>query len=69
MLYSYFRDTGRLFVGCALLLLPIMLSELYEKPRREKDWFTEKKNTENLCAGHHFFDCTLSFPCHFLLCS
>ena len=55
MLYSYFRDTGRLFLGCALLLLAIMLSEFYEKPRREKDWFPEKRNTEEFVCGTSLF--------------
>ena len=51
------------------LLLAVILSELYGKPRRNKDRVTEKSTKKNLCEGHHFFDCTPSFLCHFLLLS
>ena len=42
ILYSYFRYTCRLFLVCLFLLLTVILSGLYEKPRRNKDWVTEK---------------------------
>ena len=39
--YSYFRYTGRLFLELALFVA-IILSQLYEKPRRNKDWVVEE---------------------------
>ena len=44
ILYSYscFRYTGRLFRGCAFLLFAVILSGLHGKPRKNKDWVTEK---------------------------
>ena len=55
------------FLDVLFLLLAVILSELYEKPRRNKDWVTEKSTKKNLCERHHFFDCTPSLLCHFLL--
>ena len=66
--YRYFRYTGRFFLECALYVA-IILPQLYEKPRRNKYWVTEESTLKNLGEGHHFFDCTCSFLCHFLLAS
>ena len=41
-LYSFFRYTGRLFLGCALFLLAVILSGLHEIPRSNEDWVTKK---------------------------
>ena len=57
------------FLDVLFLLLAVILSELYEKPRRNKDWVTEKSTKKNLCERHHFFDCTPSFLYRFLLLS
>ena len=54
------------FLGVLFLLLAVILLELHEKPRR-KDLVTTKSTLKNLCEGHHFFDCTPFFLCHFLL--
>ena len=41
--YSFFRQTVTLFLGCALfLLLAVIVSELYEKPRRNKNSLQNK---------------------------
>ena len=56
ILSSYFRYTGRHFLGCALFLLAVILSE---------DSYTEKSTQKYLCEGHHFFDCTPSILCFF----
>ena len=37
------------------LLLSVILSELYEKTRTNKDCVTEKSTKKNLCERHHFF--------------
>ena len=66
MLYSYFRYTGRVFLGCALLLLAVILSELYEKQRREKDWFTERKH-RRICVRDITF-LTARSPFHVIFC-
>ena len=42
------------FLDVLFLLLAVILSELYEKPRRKKDWVSEKCTKKNLCEGHHF---------------
>ena len=42
------------FLDVLFLLLAVMLSELYEKPRKKKDWVAEKSTKKNLCEGHHF---------------
>ena len=57
---------GRLLLGCALLLLAAILSELYEKPRREKDWFTEKKH-RRICVRDITF-LTARCPFNFIFC-
>ena len=57
------------FLDVLFLLLAVILSELYEKPRRSKDSVTEKSTEKYLCKGHHCFDCTpffLSVICCFL---
>ena len=57
ILYSYFRYTSRFFLRYGLFVV-VILSQLYEKPRMNKDWVTEENTKENLCEGHHhFFDC------------
>ena len=57
------------FLGVLFLLLAVILSGLHEKSRRNKDWVTEKITLKNLFEGHHFYDCTSSFLCQFLLLS
>ena len=57
------------FLDVFFLLLAVILSELYGKLRRNTYWVTGKSAQKNLCEGHHFFDGTLSFLCHFLLLS
>ena len=47
------------------LFVAMILSQLYEKPRRNKDWVAEESTWKNLREGHHFFDCTPYFLCHF----
>ena len=73
LLYKYYVVISDTLVGSFLavlfLLLAVILSELYEKPRRYKDWVTEKSTLMNLYEEHHFFHCTSSFPCLFLLLS
>ena len=57
------------FLDVLFLLLAVILSEFYEKPRRNKDSVIEKSTWKNLCKGHHCFDCTpffLSVICCFL---
>ena len=68
--YIVISDTLIGFSLDILFFLPaVILSELYEKPRRNKDWVAEKITLENLCERHHFFDCSHSLLCHFLLLS
>ena len=43
------------FLDVLFLLLAVLLSGLLEKPRRNKDWVTEKNTLKNMCEGHHFF--------------
>ena len=43
------------FFDVLFLLLAVLLSELYEKPRRKKDWVTEKSTKKNLRERHQFF--------------
>ena len=57
------------FLDVLFLLLAVILSGLHEKPRRNKDWVTEKGTQKNLWEGYHFFDCRLFFLCHSLLLS
>ena len=64
-IYTYFRYTDRVFLGCVLFV--VVTSQLYEKQRRNKDWVTEESTERNLCEALHFFDCMPSFLCHFLL--
>ena len=45
------------FLDVLVLLLAVILSELYEKPRRNKGGVTEKSTRKNLCERHHFLDC------------
>ena len=68
ILYSYFRYTGRLFLGCALLLLPAILSELYKKPRWEKDWSTEKKLVKKRICVREITFLTARSPFHVIFC-
>ena len=67
----YIGISGKLvgsFLNVLFLLLPVILSELHEKPRR-KDLVTANSTQKNLCEIHHFFDFTPSFLFHFLLLS
>ena len=69
LLFKYYSDISHALVGSFLnmlfLLLALILTELHEKLRKNKDWVTEKISKKNLCEGHHFFDYTPSFLCHF----
>ena len=56
------------FLHVLFLFLAVILSELHEKPGRNKDSVTEKSTLKNLCEGNHFFDCTPSLR-NFLLLS
>ena len=62
ILYSYFRQTGRLFFGCALCVARcnIIRASCETKKKRLSCW---KKYIEESVS----FDCILSFLCHFLL--
>ena len=60
---------GASFLGMLFLLVAEKSSELYEKPKRNKDWVTKKKYIEELMCGHQLFNCTPSFLCYFLLLS
>ena len=42
ILYSYFRCTDRLFLGCPHFVAAVTLSGFHEKPRRNEDWITKK---------------------------
>ena len=53
------------FSNMLFFLLAVLLSELHEKPRRNKDWVTQKCTKKNLCEGHYYFECTSSSLCHF----
>ena len=55
------------FLDVLFLLLAVILSKLYEEPRRNKDWVTEISTKQNLCEIYHFFDCTRSLLCHFFV--
>ena len=57
------------FLDVLFLLLALIFSGFREKPRRNKDWVTEKSTYNNLCEGHAFFDCKPYFLCDFLLLS
>ena len=55
ILYSWFRFTPvGSFLDMLSLLLTVILSELHEKPRRNKYWITEKSTLKNLCEGITF---------------
>ena len=72
MFYSYFMLYGLMVIfllDVLFLLLAVRLSGLYETPRRKKGWVAEKSTKKNLCERHHFFNCTPSLLCHFLLLS
>ena len=58
-----------LLLDVPIFLFALILPGPYEKPRRNKDWVTKTKHIEEFRWGHHFFDCTPSFLCHFLLLS
>ena len=57
------------FFNVLFLLLAVILSEFYGKPRRNKDWVTEKCTWKSWCTRHHFFDCTTYLLYFFLLFS
>ena len=68
MLYSYFRYTGRLFLGCTLFFARCNIIRPSCESKKER--LSCRKNTQkNLCERHHFFDCIPSFLCYFLLLS
>ena len=54
---------GSLF-DVLFLFLPVVLSEFHKKPRRNKEWVTEKSTWKNFCEGHHFLrlHASLSVP-------
>ena len=71
-LCNYIVISGTLvgsFLNVLLLLLSVILTGPHEKPRRNKDWVTEKSTLKNLCEGHHFCEFTPFFLCHFVLLS
>ena len=57
------------FLDVLFLLLAVILSELYKKPRRNKDWVTEKSAKKNLCEQTSLFWLHVPLLCHFLLLS
>ena len=63
--YIVISDTLVDFFLELALFVAMILSQLYEKPRRNKDWVAEESTWKNLREGHHFFDCTPYFLCHF----
>ena len=71
LLFKYDSDISHPLVGSILnvllLLLALILTELHEEQRKNKDWVTEKRSKKNLCEGHHFFGYTPSFLCHFFV--
>ena len=71
LLFKYDSDISHPLVGSILnvllLLLALILTELHEERRKNKDWVIEKRLKKNLCDGHHFFDYTPSFLCHFFV--
>ena len=56
-LCKYFIIISDILVGTFLyvlfLLLAVILSGLLEKPRRNKDWVTEKSTQKNLCEWYY----------------
>ena len=65
ILYSHFRYPGRLLLGCALLLLAVMLSQLHVRPRR-KVWVSEKIYRKICGRGINFL--TALLPFYLILC-
>ena len=58
--YVVISDTlAGFFLDVLVLLLAVILSDLYEKPRKNKYSITEKSTQKNLCEENHFFDNTL----------
>ena len=54
------------FFNVLFLLLAVMLSKLYEEPRR-KDWVTKKSTYKTLCEGYTLF-WLHAFPSMFFYC-
>ena len=67
ILYSYFRYTRSLFLGCALFVACCNIIRASWETKREKSLSYRKKYIKGFVGGHHFFDCTISFLCHLLL--
>ena len=69
-LCKYYIVTSDTLVGFFLdglyLLFTVILSELYEKPRRNKDWVTEKSTQKNLCGSITFL--TAHHPFYVIFC-
>ena len=63
--YIVVTDTLVGSLDVLVLLLPVILSELHEKTRRN-DWVTEKSTLSNLREGYRFCDYTLPFLCLFV---
>ena len=57
------------FLGVPFLLLAVILPGLLEKPRRNKDWVTEKVLRKICVREITFLNTRPSFLCHFLLLS
>ena len=70
--YLVIWDTLRTFLAVLFLLLAVILSELYEKPRSNRNWVTEKKNIEEFVWGTSLFWehalLAMSFFAAFFLC-
>ena len=66
--YSYFRYTGRMFLGCALFVA--RCNVIRASCETKKEGLSFKENIQrNLREGHKLFDCTHSFLCNSLLLS
>ena len=55
------------FLEILFLLLAVILTELYEKPRRNKFWVTKKVQRRICVRSITFLTAHSSFLCHFLL--
>ena len=66
ILYSYFRYTSRLFLGCALFVARCKIIRASCETKKEILRFRENIE-KNLCEGQKLFYCTPSFLCNSLL--
>ena len=57
------------FLDGVFLLLDVILLDLHEKLRKNKDWVTEISTETNWYEEHHFLDWAPSFLCMVLLLS